>query len=290
MKKNIFFINGFFLKLIAFLLMTMDHIGIFLLMNPDTIQVGEIFRLFGRFAFPLFVLMLVEGVRHTKSFAKYALRLGIVATVILIAQVITYFYIDNSVGDAYSPLLDLLCYGTILYLLSKKNKWSFLAIIPFILVIGSYVVGLLELNLNINIQWFPVFFRSGYSIFGLIMALMMYYAYPLLKKLFVAYHMDIEGYEESPIFRFYLNILYGFAVLVAVSTIYLIAKVPNCDLFMVNEVGYSATWALCSIVIIFFYNGKRGYNAKWFQYASYLYFPLHLVIIYFVFYLIYMGV
>ena len=83
MKKNIFFINGFFLKLIAFLLMTMDHIGIFLLMNPDTIQVGEIFRLFGRFAFPLFVLMLVEGVRHTKSFAKYALRLGIVATVII---------------------------------------------------------------------------------------------------------------------------------------------------------------------------------------------------------------
>ena len=287
MKKEYLFINGFVLKIIAFVLMTLDHIGIFLMpMGGDAYIVGEIFRLFGRFAFPLFVLMLVEGVRHTHSYAKYALRLGIVASVVLLAQVIIYYYIDNSVDSAYSPLLDLLCYGTFLYLLNRKDKFSYLAIIPFVLVAGSFTVGIYEGVTSNSVKWFPVFFRSGYNIFGLIMAVMMYYSYPLLKKFFESYHMDLEGYEESGTFRFSLNVCFSFAIITAVLVIYLIAKIPGCDLFMVNTGLTSETWALVSILIVLFYSGKRGYNAKWFQYASYLYFPLHLVIIYFVFYLI----
>jgi len=287
MKKEYLFINGFVLKIIAFVLMTLDHIGIFLMpMGGDAYIVGEIFRLFGRFAFPLFVLMLVEGVRHTHSYAKYALRLGIVASVVLLAQVIIYYYIDNSVDSAYSPLLDLLCYGTFLYLLNRKDKFSYLAIIPFVLVAGSFAVGIYEGVTSNSVKWFPVFLRSGYNIFGLIMAVMMYYSYPLLKKFFESYHMDLEGYEESGTFRFSLNVCFSFAIITAVLIIYLIAKIPGCDLFMVNTGLTSETWALASILIILFYSGKRGYNAKWFQYASYLYFPLHLVIIYFVFYLI----
>lgn len=288
MKKDFLFLNGFFLKIIAFILMTFDHIGIFMVISPDpsVAMIGNVFRLIGRFAFPLFVLMLVEGVRHTHSYAKYALRMGIVASAIMLVQIIAFIYFDNALGDAYSPLLDLLCYGTILYLLSRKDKFSFLAIIPFGLVILSFIVGIIEMQNNINIFWFPVFVRSGYSIFGLIIALIMYYAYPFLKKFFTMYNMDIEGYEENTSFRFSLNVLYSFAVIIAVITIYLIARIPNADLFMVNESFYSETWALGSIVFILFYSGKRGYNAKWFQYASYLYFPLHLVIIYFVFYII----
>ena len=288
MKKNFLFISSFILKIIAFVLMTLDHIGIFLIqMGGNALVVGEIFRLLGRFAFPLFVLMLVEGVRHTHSFAKYALRLGIVATIVMIAQIIITYTFDSDFY-AYSPLLDLLCYGTILYLLSKKNKLSFLAIIPFALVVGSFAVGIVEQNTNLTVEWFPVYLRSGYNIFGLIMAIMMYYSYPLLKKFFISYHMDVEDYENSVTFRFYLNILFSFAILFAVVIIYLIAKIPNCDLFGVNSDNYSETWALLAIPIVLFYSGKQGYKSKWFQYASYLYFPLHLVIIYAIFYLIYL--
>ena len=286
MKKNFLFISSFILKIIAFVLMTLDHIGIFLIqMGGNALAVGEIFRLLGRFAFPLFVLMLVEGVRHTHSFAKYALRLGIVATIVMIAQIIITYTFDSGFY-AYSPLLDLLCYGTILYLLSKKNKLSFLAIIPFALVVGSFAVGIVEQNTNLTVEWFPVYLRSGYNIFGLIMAIMMYYSYPLLKKFFISYHMDVEDYEKSVTFRFYLNVLFSFAILFAVVVIYLIAKIPNCDLFGVNSDNYSETWALLVIPIVLFYSGKQGYKSKWFQYASYLYFPLHLVIIYAIFYLI----
>lgn len=288
MKKQFLFINSFVLKIVAFLLMTLDHIGIFLVeMESDAaVLTGEVFRLFGRFAFPLFVLMLVEGVRHTHSFAKYALRLGIVASIVLVAQAVIIYCFDSSLDNAYSPLLDLLCYGTILYLLSRKDRFSFLSIIPFALVIGSFAVGIYELNSENTVIWFPIFLRSGYNIFGLIMALVMFYSYPLLKKFFESYHMDEEGYETSTRFRFYLNILFSFAVFFAVVVIYLIAKIPNCDLFMVNAEFYSETWALLAIPIILLYSGKLGYKSKWFQYASYLYFPLHLVIIYLAFYLI----
>lgn len=285
MKKNTLFINGFFLKIIAFILMTLDHVGIFLISNSSYTKTGEILRLFGRFAFPLFILMLVEGLRHTKSFPKYALRLGTIATIVLMAQVVIYYYFDNSIEKAYSPLIDLLCYGTFIYFLEKRNKWSLLSLIPLSLIVLSFVVMIIEEN-GTNVLWFPSYLRSGYSIFGFIMVLIMYYSYPLLKKFYTVYNMDVEGYEEQPMFRLALNVACSFAVFVAVAIIYLIAKAPGADLYGVNEPIYSETWALMSILFIMFYNGRRGYNAKWFQYASYLYFPLHLVIIYIVFYII----
>ena len=285
MKKSYLFINGFILKIIAFALMTLDHIGIFLISSANNVRLGEIFRLFGRFAFPLFILMLIEGLRHTKSFPKYVLRLGIVATIVLLAQVIIYYNFDNSIGDAYSPLIDLLCYGTFLYFLSKKNKWSLLALIPFALIVLSFVVMVMEEN-GTKVLWFPFYVRSGYSIFGFIMAVLMYYSYPLLKRFYTVYNMDVEGYEEQTSFRVAYNVACSFAVFVAVIIIYLIAKAPGGDLYGINRTGYSETWAIASIPIIMFYSGKRGYNAKWFQYASYLYFPFHLVIIYLVFYIV----
>lgn len=286
MNRKLFFIDGFILKIIAFVLMTLDHVGIFLCMmwnNPTAVQVGETFRLLGRFAFPLFVLMLVEGVRHTHCFGKYALRLGLVASAITIVQIVIYYCYDASIGNAYSPFLDLLCYGTFLYLLNRRDKWSILAIIPALLVFGSFAVFSVENSLQISVEWFPTYLRSGYSIFGFFIAVLMYYSYPLLKKFFESYHMDVEGYEEKTPFRLSLNISYGFAIMISVVIIYLFAKIPACDVFGVNNTAYSETWALVSILIILFYSGKRGFNAKWFQYASYLYFPLHLVIIYLIF-------
>ena len=287
MRKSVFFINGFTMKIIAFVLMTLDHVGIFLLQmsSQEAIRTGEIFRLFGRFAFPLFIVMLIEGLRHTKSFAKYALRLGIVATLVMIAQIIIYHFFDNSISNAYSPLMDLLVYGTFLYLLNRKDKWSLFAILPFAIIVLSFVTMVMEEH-GTNVLWFPFYLRSGYNIFGFIMAVLMYYSYPLIKKLFVENNMDVEGYENQKSFRFAMNIAYSCAVFVAVVVIYLIAKFAGSDLFGINVASYSETWALVSILIIMFYSGTRGYNAKWFQYASYLYFPLHLVIIYAVFYLI----
>ena len=47
-------------------------------------------------------------------------------------------------------------------------------------------------------------------------------------------------------------------------------------------------YAILAGVFILLYSGLRGYNKKWFQYGSYLYYLLHMLIIGVIFYLIFM--
>ena len=42
-------------------------------------------------------------------------------------------------------------------------------------------------------------------------------------------------------------------------------------------------FAIVAGAFILLYNGYRGYNKKWFQYGSYLYYPLHMAILYLIF-------
>ena len=61
-----------FIKLIAIITMTIDHIGAVFFENC------LIFRIIGRIAFPLFVYSIMIGYFNTKSIKKYILRLFII--------------------------------------------------------------------------------------------------------------------------------------------------------------------------------------------------------------------
>ena len=67
-------------------------------------------------------------------------------------------------------------------------------------------------------------------------------------------------------------LLYGCGELMPVKYVF---WVQNLQLF-----------AIVSGAFILLYNGYRGYNKKWFQYGSYLYYPLHMAILYLIFSLI----
>lgn len=67
-----FGLNGFQLKILALIIMTMDHIHYFFgLIAP----VPELFTMIGRIAAPIFVFMVANGFAHTHSRGKYLLRL-----------------------------------------------------------------------------------------------------------------------------------------------------------------------------------------------------------------------
>ncbi len=70
MKKCL---NSFQLKVIAIVLMVIDHIGAVIF--PEILFL----RIIGRLSFPLFAFLISEGYRHTRSVKKYLLRLGICA-------------------------------------------------------------------------------------------------------------------------------------------------------------------------------------------------------------------
>ncbi len=62
-------LTNYFIKLLAALLMAIDHVGAVLL--PELL----LLRVIGRFSFPLFAWLLVQGESHTRNFRRYALRL-----------------------------------------------------------------------------------------------------------------------------------------------------------------------------------------------------------------------
>lgn len=62
-------LTNYHIKLLAALLMVIDHIGVVLF--PDVL----LLRTISRFSFPLFAWLLVQGERHTTNFSRYALRL-----------------------------------------------------------------------------------------------------------------------------------------------------------------------------------------------------------------------
>ncbi len=113
-----FSLNGFQLKMLAILLMLIDHIGHVFQTPLQLAGVYEYFRIAGRLEFPIFCFLLVEGFVYTHSRGKYALRLGLFC---LISE----------------PCFDLAFYKT-WYYPDKQNVF-------FTLLIGFCLMWILEL-------------------------------------------------------------------------------------------------------------------------------------------------
>ena len=117
--KKLLKLNSFWLRVIALVTMTLDHIGACLDFTGFFIL-----RLLGRLAIPLFIFLTVEGALKTSSKKKYILRIGILATVIGIALGILA-YLDapyNEIGLSGNIFLDLLLVHISITILESPNK------------------------------------------------------------------------------------------------------------------------------------------------------------------------
>ena len=284
-------LSGFWLKIIAIITMTIDHAGFF--MGSDT-PLAIAFRFIGRLSLPLFCFLIAEGVIHTKSFKKYALRLGIVASAISIPIIIDEtFYITGGLLKAEGNVfIDLLLGALAVYCLTQK-KWylKLLALLPILFSVYTFIGSCIEwCGCHGEILWCPYFIRGEYHWFSVMLIVGFYLAH-YLKGLFIRYHsglsgIDVANYKDTNIERNAINI-FSLVMLVVVSVAFYI-----CGLLMPAENVY---WtlevqliAIASGAFILLYNGLRGYNKKWFQYGSYIYYPLHLIIIYAIYALIYL--
>ena len=71
MIKKLRFLNGNVLKIIAAILMVIDHIGFTFF--PSVM----ILRYIGRLAMPVFAFMIAEGCRYTKDKLRYFLTIAV---------------------------------------------------------------------------------------------------------------------------------------------------------------------------------------------------------------------
>lgn len=290
-------LDSFWLKILALLTMTIDHVGI--MISPGFFNLNEplsyLFRIIGRFALPLFCFMIAEGAIHTKSFKKYALRLGIMASlvslIILGSEIIPFFKNNGlSMRDEGIIFLDLLLGATAVYCL-RQDKWyiKVLAILPLLYGIASFCATCFDYcGCYGEIYWLPFFMRTQYGWYGILLIIAFYFAHYLAKQ-FIKFACSFsqippEVYDGTYFERNTLNVISALLLLIVTVLYYLVcASLPDkyCP-FLVDL----QMFAILAGVFILLYSGRRGYNKKWFQYGSYLYYLLHIPIAYLIVYLL----
>ena len=274
-------LSGFILKILAIVFMTFDHIGVFMHHNGIAGDFATILRIFGRLAFPLFIFLLVEGVRHTKCIWKYFLRLGILGIAFFLGQLFYYLFISKDMTGMYSPVIDLLLTASTIYLLKRKDWFSLFAILPVGWAILNLIVRNYETTAMKDVAWLPVFLRPDYTIYGPLLGIGFFYSFELA-PLFLKSRQgtkDLVGttYEQTTV-----NVMCMIVLIILTTLLIFIDRNAMRTYFSMPWQIYS----LFAFIPILFYSGKRGYNAKWFQYGAYIYFPAHLIIIYLIFALI----
>lgn len=260
--KKLQFLESFHLKIIAMIIMVVDHVGAYLI--PTSSPWYLPLRIIGRISFPIFAFLIVEGIHYSKKPLNYLLRLAILGVIIDIG---TFIVLNDYPGCV---LTTFVFGGLIIYCLEKLKGWyKLLSIIPLTI---SFLSGF---------NFFPL--RMQYGVYGIMTILIFYFAKVLtqfLSKTISHYGMDYDEYVKSPNFQLFYHLVSA-SIFIAFNMILTHFNKEFNLFFTANDVympiqSYSVL--VCPFLLL--YNGKRGYNAKWFQYGCYLFFPLQFVLLY----------
>lgn len=296
-------LDEFWLKILAIAFMTVDHVGVFMDLSgsfPDG-SIGATwafaFRCVGRLAFPLFALMLAEGLRKTHDRGNYLLRIALIWAGITIVETVLSRVAPYGSSLGAEAFTDLLLFGLFIYFIERKGWWKALALLPLAYILFSYAAGVSETYASYHSltsvwsSFFPVYLRSDYSLYGFLMFLGFYYAYPLadkfLKTMVAATGGDFEEAKKDRSYQSLLNTLFISALVLSTVLFWAIYRfAPDFDAYSDGNGGWVQSYCILAGLLIFLYNGKRGYDAKWFRYFEYAYFPVHIALLALIFGLI----
>ena len=244
--------TAFTLKTIALAAMILDHAAITF---PQHIPLE--FRAVGRLAWPIFAYLLAEGFRHTKDPNKFLLRLGVLA---LISQ------IPYSIAIAWAGQQDYISWGQSISFVSNTN-------IFYTLFLGGTAIVLYERLYTKRLKTlayigaiFPTallaeLLTADYGGMGVLFIFAMYIIAGKNRRLVAMAAFSLSQY-------FPLVLLY-FAGNIGYLQLEIAQRGTNILLLMIG-------FALFSVMLTAFYNGKRGRDVKWLFYAAY---PVHLAVL-----------
>ena len=250
----------FQIKLIAITAMVVDHVGLFFF--PQIL----LLRIIGRLAFPLFAWLIANGAYYSKNINIYLARLFLFA---IIAQ-IPFFLANRLIEPSFWELnvLFTLFLGLAAIELMRKSRNRFIAIL--VVLISALLAEILS---------------TDYGALG-VLAIILFYVY----------FKDIKKMLLLQICLFTLLSVIPTGIVMAFTGVanpgISILSVKLCSSLMKGCLQVSTTippnfvvlnliepLGLFSLFFIALYGGQRGRKIKYF---FYLFYPLHLSVIYFI--------
>jgi hypothetical protein len=250
----------FQIKLIAITAMVIDHVGLFFF--PQIL----LLRIIGRLAFPLFAWLIANGAYYSKNINVYLARLFLFA---VIAQ-IPFFLANRLIEPSFWELnvLFTLFLGLAAIVLMRKSRNRFTAVL--VVIISALLAEILDTDYGalgvLAIILFYVYFKDTKK-----MVLLQICLFTLFSVIAIGIVMAFTGVANPGISTLSVNLcLILMKVCLKVST----TIPPNFVILnLVEPLG------LFSLFFIAFYGGQEGRKVKYF---FYLFYPMHLFILYFI--------
>lgn len=270
-------LSSFILKIIALVTMTFQHFVLIFCRNSFYLgsiagTLLEIGLYVGTLSFILFAFMISEGMRYTHNRLFYLLRLAIPAVVLSILGIV--FENAYNLTTLNNIFVDLSLGAAIIYCLDLPRYKKFFVLIPLTLL-GVLLVN----NYTLYLYYFTL--RVSYGIYGILLIVGFYYV-RLIQDKYLKYQcakmdVDFDAITVSNEYKFISNVFASLVIVVVNLSCWIVGYL--CPAIAVCDWSYQG-FSTFAIILILFYSGTRGYNAKWFQYGCYLYYPLHLIIMY----------
>ena len=281
-------LNTFGLKIIAIIVMSLDHAGQFLLhygnlsfsdknfWNNPLCATGYVLCCVGRLALPIFCVLFAEGMRHSHDREKYVARLGLMAAIIFASEIIIRYTLQIAFDNIF---LLFVCAGTFILLFERKDNYKYLMFLPLAVVIMGFSANLYTSLTGGELLWWPAYLRPQYNLYGFLLMVLSYFAYRLADQRVLTYAKDnhstlpLSELQKSAYYRTLTNILWAI-ILVVVTVFFWLLSIINYqfDVYTMNIQSY----ALITVIPLLLYNGEKGYKHRAIQYGFYLYYPIHL--------------
>lgn len=209
-------------------------------------SLGNWMTYIGRMAFPIFAFQIAEGFVHTSNFKKYALRLLGFAVITEIP--FNLFYSSRVFNPYHQNVLFTLLLGLLaIYVLDNLKK------------------NFTKKNIGRSLLWIALICVAAtlgfvdYGFLGMLTVVMFY----VLRAFPFAWLAQLVG-------------------MVLINIVFFEGLVYPVEIFgKTFELPYQG-FAVFSLIPIWLYGGKKGKSNKFMQYGFYAFYPVHMLILYFI--------
>lgn len=294
-KRSSFGLSTNVLKIIAMICMVCDHVGYMMQGYTNYSSAAYILRIIGRITYPLIIFTLLIGLEKTHNIRKYLLRLGIASALIYLSFVLAQYLFNQDFGYEGNIFLSLfLCALSYYFLNYSKHKWLvILPILYFMISFGLMIPFAYKFFVSRDFILFYLFngLYCQYSLLTPVLFFGIYLGYKLYDRAIEKRLNNkalIDSFKESPDYIKSRNATASILIAIISVICYLITYLPIYEggFSRINDCALQSYMMIADLFILF-YSGKRGFKNKVTQYSFYIFYPLHLVIIYLIFWMIF---